>query len=755
MGGEDVTSRFEPSLPLDREVLVSPAAGHSLADLPSPCTAASHATQAINGFDPVIWLIDWARQNLGWTNDAPGAFNAATAGLRFPLRSLAQGGWPNTTSITYTLAPADFEPSGTSTSTTAGEGAAVQYEVDYQYLVLLPSHNASQFREECQREAPPPVVNCTATQASGSAQSAPAASSAAHGLAVAQHLASTAAAPRRALRLAAASPRHLAVATATTEALEQLQNAGVDLHTTLGFSERLSSALHASGGNPHHRVAEHVDMPVPEAAKVSVGATQASPDEVPFSLGGVLPRELQARGVSGSSVVVTTVFNSLNRDGLALRVYEDELTGLSTTILTVRTFNPPSVSSCFAVISSTPCPTEQERRQADACYSAAVNAFLNNAGVQALETVQDYGSAFAIDLVGNGGGNIVLGQLLMTTLFSTLHAAPDLASASYDFHPSPLLLSMGQYSLDNDVALPDFPLAGLLLRDGRSTATESGAMSRMDWYSEGVRVPRGARPATPYSKQFYLLNLTATVSPDAAPAFTLVPEHTMLITDLQCGSMCAQFAHAVAGAGLAKVLGLGGVPWLAADATAFTGGFVTSNAESLTRVFEAAQQQGYTVPGDGSVSAPTYLPTSAITSFNFGAAVSTLYAPAYTQFVALRPSARLMAWTSGSLPVDTAALAARMEPLVPLSPLSADSRVPPGPPAAKKADADAEAKLQRATTLAISFGALFGLAVIVIVILAYMLFCKKQHSGHRVVGDSEVRDAYPAHQRRDGYNSTH
>jgi len=721
--GENVATKFAPRFPLQREVV------------------------RIDGIDVASWLLRWARDNLGWTNDPSGSFNAAVARLQAAVRPLATGGMPTSQSLVYTVLDA------------AGQEA--EYTVPWQFLVTGATNNASEFARECQRTSPPESINCT-EPVPPSGTSAPGRRlGAAHEDAVASALArlhamataptpQSRAAAREASVLKAGQAPSAAVEAATLESLKQLHASGQSLDAITATAVRHTRVLRQHGGRPHMITSESAGQARGLDA-VSTFNIKSGLQEPPRKLaqGSTVSIALEAgRGRLGGrglgdvaaeegDVIVTTIFDKSSTLGLTLRHYEDELTGSNADMLSISTFNPPLVSACFAEILSTPCPTPAQEAAADACYSAGLNAFLVAGSLDVLQHVQSTGSSLILDLVGNGGGNVVLGQLLLVSLFTDLAANPMLASPAYDFHQDQLQAAMGEFSVAAGKALPGYAFNGLLLRsNGQSVSNAAtGAMQNITWYSPGTQVARGARPLEPYSQEVMLVDLAAMLSGQLPPD-VLTPERTMLVTDLQCGSMCGQFSHMLVEAGLGKVLGLGGVPWLGSDATAFTGGYIISDAESITRTYEAAVQAGFSIaPGSGIVP-PTYFPTSAGFSMNFGAMVSTLHPPFHAQMVALKPSARLMEWTQGFMTLEQSALAARLEAVVPLTPLSADSRV--GQYVLVKTNSS-----KAATALAVAMSILFAIAAVAVCVLGYMLYKARQPKA------LEVREAYPSLSRRD------
>ena len=720
IGGVNVATRFAPRFPLQLEV------------------------KRINGVDAVAWILRWARENLGWTNDPSGAFNAAVARLQAAVTPLATGGMPATASMVYTLVDAS--------------GAEVEHTLPWQFLVSGSTHNASEFARECRREEPPAPINCTKPVPPSDQQHGRALAGLAHEESVrsiisALHpaaIATTGAGGRRQASVDSVAP--LSVRDATVESLRQLHAAGQSLQGISDTAARHARVLRANGGRPHMLTSEPAAAargldPVRkfdivageppqrplrpgEAAAVSVGRG------VPV-LGGGARQLADGEG----DVVVTTIFDKRATLGLTLRHYQDELTGSSADMLSISTFNPALVSACFADILATPCPTPQQEAAADACYSAGLNAFLVAGSNDVLQHVQSTDSSLILDLVGNGGGNVVLGQLLLVSLFTDMAANPQLASPAYDFHQDALQAAMGQFSLSSGLQLPGYAFNGLLLRSGGGVSNAStGAMSNMTWYSPGVQVARGARTAEPYSAEVMLVDLAAMLSGQLPPD-VLTPERTMLVSDLQCGSMCGQFSHMLVEAGLGKVLGLGGVPWLGSDATAFTGGYIISDAESITRTYEAAQQAGFSIPPGSGIVPPVYFPTSAGFSMNFGAMVSTVHPPSHAQMVPLKPSARLMQWTQGSMTLEQSALAARLEAVVPLTPLSANSRVEQYTLVKKEKASTA------AAVAAIVMAVLFLIAACLAAFLAFKLYKLRPTQAY------EVREAYPSLSRRDGNTS--
>ncbi len=727
ISGENVATRFEPRFPLNREVV------------------------RIDGMDVVAWVLQWARENLGWTNDPSGSFNAAVARLQAAVRPLVTSGIPRGNNLTYTLRDSS--------------GVETDVAVPWQFLVRQQTHNATQFARLCQRAKPPAPVNCTdpvpPTDSPAGARTLH--TSADHTSAVVDTLTrlhdqvqSETSKTKRSMASGAAvgSSAATSVEEATRESLRHLRDAGVTLDNIATTAARHAQVLRRHGGRPHMvtsesaaqaRGADFLKEFAVAAGPIEGGVAQLGEGQstkIRVQGGSNLGRALGAESDGEGDVLVTRIFDRSSTLGLSLFNYNDELTGSSADMLSINTFNPPLVSSCFAEITSTPCPTAAQEAAADACYSAGLNAFLTFGSLHVLEHVQDTGSSLIIDLVGNGGGNVVLGQLLLVSLFTDLARNPLLASPAYDFHQDLLQSALGEFSKASGKQLPGFSFNGLLLRNGQSVSNLSnGAIRDMAWYSPGVQVARGARGLQPYSQEAMLVDLKALIAGVPLPPDALTPERTMLVSDLQCGSMCGQFSHMLVEAGLAKVLGLGGVPWLGSDSTAFTGGYIISDAESITRTYEAAKQVGFSIPPGSGIVEPVYFPTSAGFSMNFGAMVSTLHPPFHTQMVALKPSARLMEWTQGSMSKEQAALTARLEAVVPLTPLSANSRV------GQYVLVKKEQASKTASTVAITMSVLFALTAIIAIVLGALLYKARSRSPY------EVQEAYPSLSRRDGGSS--
>lgn len=193
-------------------------------------------------------------------------------------------------------------------------------------------------------------------------------------------------------------------------------------------------------------------------------------------------------------------------------------------------------------------------------------------------------SKLYIDVAGNGGGWVSLGHLLFNGLF-------------YRNYPI-----YGRYNFRKS------ELAEILLRSGSDFSnmhrfnwitgeTMSDVSTQQapdtDWYNKDVKYKGGVftdyfgmdddqnPQIARYSQEIY------------GASVDLNPDQVILITDGMCGSTCACFAKHIRQAGLAKVVGLGGIPGSkdTFDVASFAGGAVMSSTEYEAAVVQIMEEK--------------------------------------------------------------------------------------------------------------------------------------------------------------------
>lgn len=163
-------------------------------------------------------------------------------------------------------------------------------------------------------------------------------------------------------------------------------------------------------------------------------------------------------------------------------------------VLRLGTFRPGYLDECFQGVSNNPCATPEQEDQAAACYAEGINRFFRRSTDVAHRAYRGYSaSGMVLDLVGNRGGNVLLGQLAAVQLSPDLARSPDRASPLYALRPSAGLaaaaarLELSYPQLVSSSQLDTFPLS-MFWREGRQ-AWRSGATSRpyYRWYYDSER----------------------------------------------------------------------------------------------------------------------------------------------------------------------------------------------------------------------------------------------------------------------------
>ncbi|KAA0177667.1 hypothetical protein FNF27_00840 [Cafeteria roenbergensis] len=368
---------------------------------------------------------------------------------------------------------------------------------------------------------------------------------------------------------------------------------------------------------------------------------------------------------------VVRIHDSLAEDGVSVSIIQ-RADAPPVVLLRLSTFNPPYVAECFESFGDSLCASAAALAEAEACFASAMERFFARTVTTPAEAALAYHAhQLIIDLTGNRGGNVLLGQLFAAYNFAALQRQPLAAGATMRFRISPSLSDMaafierkkaesGAASLQD--VLPGFSLLGVQVlqpKEGQAEEdaaemTSSASLASFQWYKSGSTAQFGAGPVR-VSDAIRLANLATMVDSSAQLARGVVwnETNTVVISDLLCGSMCAQVVHTVKEHGQARVIGVGGLGALQGDTTAFAGGFIVSDAEAVVAQGRALADLGY----EGPV-AP--LPeTSAAFSFNEAMAMSHSRRQTPMQFAPVTADARIYDWSSGGATLDVQLEAAR------------------------------------------------------------------------------------------------
>lgn len=447
---------------------------------------------------------------------------------------------------------------------------------------------------------------------------------------------------------------------------------------------------------------------------------QASPDAWPLldytrqlELGSGLPahRQLQqggseatitsAGGAASLSDTVTLVSNQIAGYG----VYLLHDTNLNAIRLRLSTFQPAAIRNCF---SGSPCLNTAQQTAELQCYNSAVNAMLQYAVYDTLENMVSVGaSTLVIDVTGNGGGNVALGQNMLAAFSTALHDNPRLLMGVFDVSTTPLYASV--LSFVSTHAAVDDVTPYLSAYAARSASGEVSPRARNDteWYTRGRTVFQGEGVNT-VSDPFSLFDLRRVAESVRRAPLALTNANLVIVTDGLCGSMCGQFVKTLHQHGLARVVSVGGLPGTVGDTVSFVGGFVES-LSSLADGLLVLGQSGWQVPNN--VEPIVHLPYSSEVTLNFGAMYSWLSASDYMQFSSQPAELRVYVWgdtSSGS--VDAAVRAA-------IPAVLSQSVMLPNGVYASGVNLDLsnnEAKYRNAT---VALGILFGATVLVLLAL--------------------------------------
>jgi hypothetical protein len=330
-------------------------------------------------------------------------------------------------------------------------------------------------------------------------------------------------------------------------------------------------------------------------------------------------------------------------------------------IVSIPTFNPSTISSCYAQVLTTACPTTAQLESAQACFGTGVDAFLSHAvTAPAAHATRLGASRLVVNLLGNRGGNVLLGQLFMATAFRQLRALPSrVAGGVMRFRTSPIVSAMARFieaaasaSLGGTLesTFPGFSLLGYqVLRPGAgqqavdtTALSSSSRLPDFSWYTEGEKRMAGSTSYT-VSRPFKLLDVDALLSSsfDLTPGISWNASNTALLSDLLCGSMCGQVLKTLHELGFAKVIGIGGRPFIRGDTTAFIGGFIQSSSDAFAAELLALNRQGFT-----QFRAPSFLQTSASFGYNHGMLYSWTRTDVPMQFSPIAADSSIHSWAN-------------------------------------------------------------------------------------------------------------
>lgn len=361
---------------------------------------------------------------------------------------------------------------------------------------------------------------------------------------------------------------------------------------------------------------------------------------------------------------VVRIHDSTSEDGVAVSIIQ-RANAAPVVLLRMGTFNPPYIAQCFEALGDSLCASTAALVQAEQCFAAGLELFLARTVTVPAEAALAYNAPqLILDLSGNRGGNVLLGQLFAAYNFAALQKQPLAAGATMRFRISPILATMAEFverkaaeagATSLQSVLPGFPLLGVQVlqpQAGQSAedATEmtaSASLPSFEWYTSGSTAQFGAGRVR-VSDAFRLVNLATAVDSSSQLARGVVWNETnaVIISDLLCGSMCAQVVHTLKEHGQARVVGVGGLGDDQGDTTAFAGGFIVSDAETVVAQGRALAALGYTGP-----IAP--LPdTSATFSFNEAMAFSHSRRLTPMQFAPVTADARILDWSSDGASLD-------------------------------------------------------------------------------------------------------
>ena len=695
---------------LQANVQALSVAGTSVTSALSPGLSAriGWRVATIDGVEAVAAIHNFAEQFSVHSNDAAARFTGAARELSFSARSLQ-------------LLPLPERDNSTLVLINPESGASEQVVVPWMTSLATPFGGMDSVLQRCRRTGTSPRGSSGACQQASAPAPRPSRGEQLRGAASERELSQEAAGHMARLRKAtgggsAASAVRAAAAVAESpldaasrghwsSALEAwsrgrlLGARGNARHLTLGYaaSGRLSQVGDPTGkflesSVPPYFVESLVSagiVPLDAVTRAAVGLGRergATPREgvrmlsaghSPAGLGPGAAAELAwpSRGLAALPSVprqqVVRIHDSLAEDGVSVSIIQ-RADAPPVVLLRLSTFNPPYVAECFESFGDSLCASAAALAEAEACFASAMERFFARTVTTPAEAALAYHAhQLIIDLTGNRGGNVLLGQLFAAYNFAALQRQPLAAGATMRFRISPSLSEMaafierkkaesGAASLQD--VLPGFSLLGVQVlqpKEGQAEEdaaemTSSASLASFQWYKSGSTAQFGAGPVR-VSDAIRLANLATMVDSSAQLARGVVwnETNTVVISDLLCGSMCAQVVHTVKEHGQARVIGVGGLGALQGDTTAFAGGFIVSDAEAVVAQGRALADLGY----EGPV-AP--LPeTSAAFSFNEAMAMSHSRRQTPMQFAPVTADARIYDWSSGGATLDVQLEAAR------------------------------------------------------------------------------------------------
>jgi hypothetical protein len=339
--------------------------------------------------------------------------------------------------------------------------------------------------------------------------------------------------------------------------------------------------------------------------------------------------------------------------------------GLEALRLRLSTFLPPAVSACSSGLG--PCATAAQLAAYSRCVGTAADGFLAAVSTDVWTNWASLGAkALLVDLTSNGGGFVSLGQATMLSLVAALYRAPYAANPVFDVRSSPLYASTLAF-LQANPAVNDTtpsltgyyrvtsispPSAGSTLTRGGLT-TAPVRRSDLSWYSPGRPMYRGPG-ASAFSVPMSLFDSGSVQAYAVAPPpVPLDSSNLVLLTDGLCGSMCGQFLRTLHVQGLARVLGVGGLPGSPGDTTSFIGGFVL-DSNALGQGLAAMSAAGWVPPPN--VSVIRQQAHSGYWTVNFGAMEALVDPSAYEQYRSKPADLQLHVWGSLATASNDAAL---------------------------------------------------------------------------------------------------
>jgi len=339
--------------------------------------------------------------------------------------------------------------------------------------------------------------------------------------------------------------------------------------------------------------------------------------------------------------------------------------GLQALRLRVSTFLPPAVSACSSGLG--PCATAAQLAAYSRCVGTAADGFLAAVSTDVWSNWASLGAkALLVDLTSNGGGFVSLGQATMLSLVAALYRAPYAANPVFDVRSSPLYASTLAFLQANPAvndttpsltgyyrvtSISSPPAGSTLTRGGLTTAPVRRA--DVSWYSPGSPMYRGPGVSA-YSVPMSLFDSGSVQAyAVAAPPVPLDSSNLVLLTDGLCGSMCGQFLRTLHVQGLARVLGVGGLPGSPGDTTSFIGGFVL-DSNALGQGLAAMSAAGWVPPPN--VSVIRQQAHSGYWTVNFGAMEALVDPSAYEQYRSKPADLQLHVWGSLATASNDAAL---------------------------------------------------------------------------------------------------